>query len=343
MDFTKDLDVSGINKLFPQEFYKIFLENNIRPDGRKFDESRSIDVNFNSIPSADSSCYVRFGDSKKTSILTGIRCEIAQCTDLYPQGEILLTVNLPPVCSPKLKRELDTSSSIIHSFLSEILKQKSFFDIKQLKVTLVKENLLGKGQQQKQIHTSQKKRNGSNIEIGPGKEMGKGKAVEHCEEEVDTQEDETLGPVAVWVLYVDLYCLEYGGSSLDASLLSLYGALSSLKLPHLKLTKDGNFEIAKDPDTVSSLETSHYWNSLNLGFVPIPLTLCVLQDCLFIDPTIEEEDLSSTLITVVLTQNNEIVNVYKPGGIGVSEKVLKYCIDQCKTKRMKIVLETFNL
>lgn len=60
-------------KLYPVEFYKRFLEKNIRPDGRGFHHMRSLEIRRGSISTSDGSALVRLGN---TTIICGIRGEI---------------------------------------------------------------------------------------------------------------------------------------------------------------------------------------------------------------------------------------------------------------------------
>lgn len=49
------------------------------------------------------------------------------------------------------------------------------------------------------------------------------------------------------------------------------------------------------------------------------------------DPTSEEENLCTGIVSVVVTNNN-LCLVHKPGGSPLSEKDLEYCINKTKNK-----------
>jgi exosome complex component RRP43 len=166
------MEAEVVRKVHPEKFYETFLSKKVRPDGRKFTETRETNFKVGSISTCDGSCLVKNGN---TSILTGIRCEYAQSTELKPNGEIILNFELSPL-SPKFEffKDKKIHQSIINS-ISENVLNENLFDFSKLDI------------------------------------MNKDKKV------------------AVWVLFVDVYCLEYDGSLLDACLLSVVGALNNCK------------------------------------------------------------------------------------------------------------------
>lgn len=54
----------------PVKYYKDYLSNNIRPDGRNFTKFRSIALNVDSISTADGSAIVKLGN---TTVVCGIK------------------------------------------------------------------------------------------------------------------------------------------------------------------------------------------------------------------------------------------------------------------------------
>lgn len=55
------------------------------------------------------------------------------------------------------------------------------------------------------------------------------------------------------------------------------------------------------------------------------------SNIIIIDPTIEEEDLGSAQITIVV-QNNELCFVHKPGGTPIKDEELAKCIEISKKR-----------
>ena len=113
----------------------------------------------------------------------------------------------------------------------------------------------------------------------------------------------------VWVLYIDLTCLNYGGNILDVSVKAMISALKNVKVPHVDLIHNMNENndelLATDNGIQEKVELKidgENKQPLNLGNFPISNTICLFDENLLVDPTDEEEDLPGTTnITVVLT------------------------------------------
>ena len=136
----------------------------------------------------------------------------------------------------------------------------------------------------------------------------------------------------VWTVYVDLTCFNYAGNILDASIKALTAALRDLKVPKVEIVPseedlEDNDDIAVDVEKRTGLE---------LGPMPVSCTVAIFDDSLLLDPTDEEEALAQTVITVVLTSENEVCHVHKPGGVPVSHEVMQQCIGFAKKNFKKV-------
>uniref|UniRef100_A0A8D1FL42 Exosome complex component RRP43 n=1 Tax=Sus scrofa TaxID=9823 RepID=A0A8D1FL42_PIG len=81
----------------PLEYYRRFLKENCRPDGRELGEFRTTTVNVGSIGTADGSSLVKLGN---TTVICGIKAEFgAPPTDAPDKGYIVPNVDLSPLCS----------------------------------------------------------------------------------------------------------------------------------------------------------------------------------------------------------------------------------------------------
>jgi exosome complex component RRP43 len=130
----------------------------------------------------------------------------------------------------------------------------------------------------------------------------------------------------VWYLYIDIYCLNYDGNLLDASLIALLAALDDVKLPTVTLEDDklvSNGILSKGG--VSVLE------------YPIPLTFGMMDEYLLIDPTSEEEDLIASKFTVVYSNLNKLSHIIKPGGVSISEDQLRICIQKTRERMTEVL------
>ena len=64
------MEAAALKKLHPELFQRRFMEQETRPDGRSFHESRSVTVAMHAVSTADGSCVSKVGD---TSVAAGIQ------------------------------------------------------------------------------------------------------------------------------------------------------------------------------------------------------------------------------------------------------------------------------
>eukprot|EP00644_Phytophthora_capsici_P016455 jgi/Phyca11/573184/estExt2_Genewise1.C_PHYCAscaffold_520051 len=84
-------------KLFPAEYVRKCLENQVRPDSRTIEAVRAVQLQTDVIHTAASSSLVKLG---KTSVLTAIKLAVGTPAVATPdQGEIAIQVHLSPLCS----------------------------------------------------------------------------------------------------------------------------------------------------------------------------------------------------------------------------------------------------
>ncbi|KAK5918064.1 hypothetical protein CgunFtcFv8_002863 [Champsocephalus gunnari] len=113
-----------------------------------------------------------------------------------------------------------------------------------------------------------------------------------------------------WVLYCDMMCVDYDGNVLDACIIALLAALKNTKLPEVTINKD-----------TGSTRTS----------------FCVFDDSiLIVDPTAEEEGLSTSHLTVVTDEKERLCVVHKPGGTPLSAEKLQECIGRATARQREI-------
>ncbi|XP_077202321.1 exosome complex component RRP43 [Paroedura picta] len=91
----------GFRTVEPLEYYRRFLKENCRPDGRELGEFRTTTVNVGSIATADGSALVKLGN---TTVICGIKAEFAAPpADSSNKGYIVPNVDLPPLCSSRFR------------------------------------------------------------------------------------------------------------------------------------------------------------------------------------------------------------------------------------------------
>ncbi|NXP67740.1 EXOS8 protein, partial [Chloropsis cyanopogon] len=128
----------------PLEYYRRFLKENCRPDGRELGEFRTTTVNIGkclrSITTADGSALVKLGN---TTVICGVKAELAApAVDSANKGYIVPNVELPSLCAERFRsgppgEEAQAASQFIaDSFLLPCLL--SFYFSSQM---IVKEDL----------------------------------------------------------------------------------------------------------------------------------------------------------------------------------------------------------
>mmetsp|Transcript_21566 Transcript_21566/g.35707 ORF Transcript_21566/g.35707 Transcript_21566/m.35707 type:complete len:275 (+) Transcript_21566:96-920(+) len=96
-----DADAQAFRVLHPAEFYKRFLTQNIRPDGRALLRARKLTLSVGTITSADGSASVQIGN---TSVVVGVKGEVGSTLEASPNaGRIELNAELTPLCAPRFR------------------------------------------------------------------------------------------------------------------------------------------------------------------------------------------------------------------------------------------------
>ncbi|XP_010901892.2 exosome complex component RRP43 [Esox lucius] len=130
-----------------------------------------------------------------------------------------------------------------------------------------------------------------------------------------------------WVLYCDIMCLDYDGNVLDACLIALLAALKNVRLPEVTFSEDS--EVPK-----VSLENRR---GLTIHKHPVGASFAVFDDSIMIvDPTAEEETLSTAIITVVMDEEKHLCALHKPGGTSLSGEKLQDCINRTTIRHKEV-------
>lgn len=120
-----------------------------------------------------------------------------------------------------------------------------------------------------------------------------------------------------WCLFADIICINYDGALMDASVIALITALKSVKLPKVE------YDLFTDTQEVDLEEQK----PLEISNIPLCFGFNIFEDkYLLYDATDEEESLSSGYFYVI-TKNNELCMIHKPGGSSTSDDNLMKCID----------------
>ena len=130
-------------------------------------------------------------------------------------------------------------------------------------------------------------------------------------------------------------CLNYDGAIFDAAVLATSAALKTTQLPlvteayleRARTEKDPSMPVILQNSTEGGLTTHNYASEqLQHASLPLCLSFGVVNDIIIADPTAEELGLCTTTLSVILNDKGQVLNIYKPGGMSLSDDQLKTCI-----------------
>lgn len=130
-----------------------------------------------------------------------------------------------------------------------------------------------------------------------------------------------------WVLYCDIMCLDYDGNLLDACIIALLAALKNTQLPEVTINTE-----TSGPEV--NLEKRQ---GLQIHKHPVGASFCIFDDSiLIVDPTAEEECLSTAQLTVVTDEEGRLCSLHKPGGTSLSAEKLQEFISRATARQKEI-------
>jgi len=132
----------------------------------------------------------------------------------------------------------------------------------------------------------------------------------------------------VYVLFLDIYVLDFDGNYFDASVLSAVTALATCGLPRFEV-RDGKVERVEAEKIPVQLRT-----------LPVSITMGLVNDKLLVDPTPVEESALDTSITLGYDSNSNLVSVQKnkPGILPLSLMDTIIEVGRQKTEELRAIL-----
>lgn len=115
----------------PLEYYRKFLKENVRPDGRELGEIRATHLNIGTIGTAEGSALVKLGN---TTVICGIKGEFSAPPLNEPNiGYLVPNVELPPLCSSQFKAGPPSDQAQVASqLIADVVKSSKLIDLKAL-------------------------------------------------------------------------------------------------------------------------------------------------------------------------------------------------------------------
>jgi exosome complex component RRP42 len=129
----------------------------------------------------------------------------------------------------------------------------------------------------------------------------------------------------VYMILVDLYVLADHGNLIDTASLAAIGALLSTKLPKVKLTDDGSAEILE--------ETFPF----EMGAPPLTITFAKIGDALIVDPSLEEEQIMDSRLSIAIDGDDTISSMQKQGSTPFTYQEVIECVERASkiVKKMR--------
>ncbi|WWC72340.1 uncharacterized protein I206_106302 [Kwoniella pini CBS 10737] len=116
---------------------------------------------------------------------------------------------------------------------------------------------------------------------------------------------------AVWVIYIDVVCINYDGNAFDAAVLAVMAALQNTRLPKARYDEESGRTICS--------RTEMY--PLQLGSIPLSCSFGIFDSThLLPDPTSYESPLLPTTISIALDEKNQACLIRQEGLGGTQGK-----------------------
>ena len=116
----------------------------------------------------------------------------------------------------------------------------------------------------------------------------------------------------VWVTFVDIHVIDHDGNLIDASALGAIAALMNTKLPTARVEKG---EVITDDETMISL---------SIARKPIACTFAKINGKLMLDPSLDEEHIMETRITITTDEEGNLRAMQKgETGYFIKEELIK--------------------
>lgn len=128
-----------------------------------------------------------------------------------------------------------------------------------------------------------------------------------------------------WCIDVEVICLNYDGSIIDAALIAILSALKTLKLT----------------SQFSNIES----RQIKLNNVPICSSFAMIGNRIICDPNLEEEIVAQTTFSITLEpQTGQTCHINKVGGKALTKNQLFKCIELAKKRAIELeqIINTEN-
>ncbi len=121
----------------------------------------------------------------------------------------------------------------------------------------------------------------------------------------------------VWMVFIDIHVLDDGGNIMDASALGAIASLLTAKIPARR------FDLGEDTD-------------VPMRDVPVAITAVDIGGTIMLDPSLDEENIAGTKLTVISNQEGALSAMQKSGVHSLTTDQINYIVDIAIDKAKEI-------
>ncbi|MDI6639549.1 MAG: exosome complex protein Rrp42 [Methanocellales archaeon] len=121
----------------------------------------------------------------------------------------------------------------------------------------------------------------------------------------------------IWMVFIDVYVLDHDGNLMDASALGAIAALLNAELPNER------YELGKDAP-------------LPIDDLPVAVTAAEINGEIMLDPSLDEELIASTQLTVITSKDGSLAGMQKSGVGMLTFDQIHHIIDIASKKAKEI-------
>ncbi|KAM4702078.1 LOW QUALITY PROTEIN: exosome complex component RRP43 [Discoglossus pictus] len=124
---------TGFKTVEPLEYYRKFLKESCRPDGRDLSEFRTTTINVGSITTADGFSLVKIGNC---TVICGIKAEFASSSNRHSnKGYVVPNVELQPLCSSRFRPgPPGEEAQVASQFIADVIDNHRCFRREELSI-----------------------------------------------------------------------------------------------------------------------------------------------------------------------------------------------------------------
>jgi exosome complex component RRP42 len=118
---------------------------------------------------------------------------------------------------------------------------------------------------------------------------------------------------SVYIIFIDLYIIDYSGNLIDTSAIAAMAALLSAKIPTAKVNNKGDVEWAGGYMTIPIKQ------------IPLQVTFGKIGDYVIVDPSIPEELILDGSLSIAVEEKGNICSIQKSGiAFWETDEIIKY-------------------